>query len=65
MPFKSIALCFRWDVNCIENLPNYMKGLYKAILEFYGHIQQQICNDNDVPFARLRVEFCSNFEPIL
>ncbi|KAL0550273.1 hypothetical protein IC582_014779 [Cucumis melo] len=41
----------RWDVSCIEKLPNYMKGLYETIIEVYEEIEQDICKDNNTPFA--------------
>ncbi|KAL0550274.1 hypothetical protein IC582_014780 [Cucumis melo] len=41
----------RWDVSCIEKLPNYMKGLYETILEVYEEIEKDICKDNNIPFA--------------
>ncbi|CAK9321703.1 unnamed protein product [Citrullus colocynthis] len=41
----------RWDVNCIEKLPNYMKGFYETILEVYKEIEQDICKDDNIPFA--------------
>lgn len=28
-----------------------MKGFYEAILEVYGEIEQNICKDNNIPFA--------------
>ncbi|XP_031738277.1 (-)-germacrene D synthase isoform X2 [Cucumis sativus] len=42
----------RWDIKSIEKLPNYMKGLYEAILEFFGEIEQDMSMDNNnIPFA--------------
>ncbi|KAE8650090.1 hypothetical protein Csa_009864 [Cucumis sativus] len=41
----------RWDVSCIEKLPNYMKGLYETVLEVYEEIEQDISKDNNIPFA--------------
>ncbi|KGN63310.1 (-)-germacrene D synthase [Cucumis sativus] len=41
----------RWDLNCIEELPNYMKVLYEAILEFYEGSIKDMCMDNNIPYA--------------
>ncbi|TYK00862.1 putative terpene synthase 2 isoform X1 [Cucumis melo var. makuwa] len=41
----------RWDMNCIEELPNYMKVLYEAILKIYEGTIQDMCMDNNIPYA--------------
>ncbi|XP_050942477.1 (-)-germacrene D synthase-like isoform X4 [Cucumis melo] len=42
----------RWDTKSIEKLPNYMKGLYQAILDFFGEIEEDMSMDNSTaPFA--------------
>ncbi|XP_038904196.1 sesquiterpene synthase-like [Benincasa hispida] len=41
----------RWDIKSVDKLPNYMKGLYEAILEFYREIEQDMCMDNNITFA--------------
>lgn len=43
-------LNFRWDINAMEKLPEYMKVLYEIIFNFYEEIKQDINNDN-MPYA--------------
>lgn len=38
-------------MNCIEELPNYMKVLYEAILKIYEGTIQDMCMDNNIPYA--------------
>ncbi|XP_022154019.1 (-)-germacrene D synthase-like [Momordica charantia] len=40
----------RWDVNCIERLPKYMKVYYEAVMDTYRGIEQDI-NKYDIPYA--------------
>lgn len=39
---------FRWDDNCIEGLPNYMKVYYEALLDIFKGIEKDISKD-DIP----------------
>ncbi|XP_045827317.1 probable terpene synthase 2 [Trifolium pratense] len=32
----------RWDVSCMDNLPNYMKFLYRIILDLYEEIEKEM-----------------------
>ncbi|CAK9321614.1 unnamed protein product [Citrullus colocynthis] len=40
----------RWDENCIEGLPTYMKVCYKALMDIYRDIEQRISKDHN-PYA--------------
>ncbi|CAK9321700.1 unnamed protein product [Citrullus colocynthis] len=40
----------RWDMNCIEKLPKYMKVFYGVICQFYEEIIKDINKDN-IPYA--------------
>jgi hypothetical protein len=33
---------FRWDINCADNLPKYMKFLYKLILDLYEEVKNEM-----------------------
>lgn len=39
---------FRWNINCIDNLPDYMKILYTTTLELYEEIEQEMRNEGRV-----------------
>ncbi|XP_004497487.1 probable terpene synthase 2 [Cicer arietinum] len=32
----------RWDISCLDDLPNYMKILYKSLLNVYEEIEQEM-----------------------
>jgi hypothetical protein len=33
---------FRWDISCLDNLPDYMKFLYRIILDLYEEIEKEM-----------------------
>jgi hypothetical protein len=37
-----MKLIFRWDISCLDDLPNYMKFLYKLILDLYEEIKHEM-----------------------
>ena len=51
MGFKSILyselkyLIFRWDINCIDQIPEYMKLCYKALLDVYEEIEDEMSKE--------------------
>lgn len=38
----AIKMIFRWDINCLEDLPDYTKLLYKSLLDVYEEIEQEM-----------------------
>ncbi|CAJ2652662.1 unnamed protein product [Trifolium pratense] len=38
----------RWDNSCLDNLPDYMKFLYRTILDLYEEIQEDMKNEGRV-----------------
>jgi len=35
-------LIFRWDIDALNNLPDYMKLLYKSFWNIYKEIEQEM-----------------------
>ncbi|KAG7953734.1 hypothetical protein I3843_12G124400 [Carya illinoinensis] len=35
----------RWDINCIDQLPQYMKLIYKALLDVYEEIEEEMSKE--------------------
>lgn len=35
-------MIIRWDISCLDNLPDYMKFLYKIVLDLYKEIEQEM-----------------------
>ncbi|KAA8526921.1 hypothetical protein F0562_008850 [Nyssa sinensis] len=44
-PFK---LTFRWDVSCIDQLPDYMKLCYEALLDVYEEIEEEMAKQGNL-----------------
>jgi len=38
-------LNFRWDINCIDQIPEYMKLCYKSLLDVYEEIEDEMSKD--------------------
>jgi (-)-germacrene D synthase len=39
---------FRWDISCLDDLPDYMKFLYKPLLDVYEEIEQEVKKEGRV-----------------
>lgn len=37
-----MKMIFRWDISCLDDLPDYMKFLYKITLDLYEEIEQEM-----------------------
>ncbi|KAK7852743.1 putative terpene synthase 2 [Quercus suber] len=37
--------CFTWDINCIDQLRDYMKLCYKAVLDVFEEIKKEMCKE--------------------
>ncbi|MFQ6641759.1 hypothetical protein Gotur_016760, partial [Gossypium turneri] len=46
----------RWDIKCIDQLPEYMKLSYKALLDVYKEMEQLMAKDG----RQYRVEYAKN-----
>ncbi|TYH74740.1 hypothetical protein ES332_D05G423300v1 [Gossypium tomentosum] len=46
----------RWDIKCIDQLPEYMKLSYKALLDVYEEMEQLMAEDG----RQYRVEYAKN-----
>ena len=44
---------FRWDIGCIELLPEYMRYCYQALLDVYDEIKQEVAKEGR--------EFCMKY----
>ena len=48
-------LNYRWDINCIDQLKDYMKLCYKAILDVFEEIEEKICKEGKLFFHYAKV----------
>jgi len=46
-----MKLVFRLDISCLDTLPDYMKFLYRIVLDLYGQIEQEMRNNNGREYA--------------
>lgn len=37
-----MKVIFRWDISCLDDLPEYMKISYTALLKVYEEIEQEM-----------------------
>jgi len=37
-----MKVIFRWDISCLDDLPDYMKFLYRITLDLYEEIEQEM-----------------------
>ena len=51
------CLNYRWDINCIDQLRDYMKLCYKAVLDVFEEIEEKICKEGKlyVHYAKVAV----------
>jgi hypothetical protein len=40
-----MKVIFRWDSSCLDSLPDYMKILYRTILDLYEEIEENMKNE--------------------
>jgi hypothetical protein len=43
-----IKVISKWNISCLDNLPDYMQFLYKIVLDFYEEIVQKMTSDGRV-----------------
>ena len=50
-------LKYRWDINCIDQLRDYMKLCYKAVLDVFEEIEEKMCKEGKlyVHYAKVAV----------
>ncbi|KAB2032831.1 hypothetical protein ES319_D05G404900v1 [Gossypium barbadense] len=53
---KELSEICRWDIKCIDQLPEYMKLSYKALLDVYEEMEQLMAEDG----RQYRVEYAKN-----
>ncbi|KAA3452989.1 (+)-delta-cadinene synthase isozyme XC14-like isoform X2 [Gossypium australe] len=51
-----LSVGFRWDIKCIDELPEYMKPSYKALLDVYEEMVQLVAEHG----RQYRVEYAKN-----
>ena len=40
--YSGLSFIFRWDINNIDHLPEYMKLFYVALLDVYNEIEEEM-----------------------
>ena len=51
---------FRWDIRAMDILPEYMKVIYKALLDTYNEVEQDLAKEGRSSYLRYDKEKVDN-----
>lgn len=54
----------RWDIRVIDALPNYMKVCYKALLDVYTEVEEELAKERKLYLIHYAREAVSSIHPL-